>query len=73
MIILSPHADESYKDGGVIRGPDFNKNISFDELFENMVTMGFQATNVGLAINEIRHMLSYRLSDDEYDPQREFP
>jgi deoxyhypusine synthase len=38
--------------------------ISVDELAASMMATGFQATNLGLAIEEVNKMLSWRLSDD---------
>ncbi len=38
--------------------------MSVDELAASMMTTGFQATNVGLAVEEIRKMLSWRLSNE---------
>ena len=47
----------------VIRGEDFSNGATLDGLVASMITTGFQATNVGLAIEEINRMLSWRLSD----------
>ena len=38
--------------------------ISVDEFAASMMTTGFQATNLGLAMEEIRKMLTWRLSDE---------
>ncbi|CAL6064083.1 Deoxyhypusine_synthase [Hexamita inflata] len=56
-----------------IFGPDFNAKPSYDKIFDEYLNIGFQASSFGQAINEIKRMLSYRLSDDEYDPNRSFP
>eukprot|EP00605_Chrysophyceae_sp_TOSAG23-4_P000543 GSChrysophyteH1.ASY1.ANO1.612.1 assembled CDS len=46
-----------------VRGFDFESEApSLDSLAESMKTMGFQATNVGLAIEEIQRMLAWRLN-----------
>eukprot|EP01100_Stratorugosa_tubuloviscum_P015113 TRINITY_DN8490_c0_g1_i1.p1 TRINITY_DN8490_c0_g1~~TRINITY_DN8490_c0_g1_i1.p1 ORF type:complete len:392 (+),score=157.48 TRINITY_DN8490_c0_g1_i1:48-1178(+) len=45
-------------------GYDFNKGINYDDIFSSYKTCGFQATNFGLAIDEINKMLHWRLSDD---------
>ena len=49
----------------VVKGMDFEEAdcSSMDALAASMVTMGFQATHVGAAIEEINRMLSWRLSD----------
>ena len=38
--------------------------ITVEELASSFITTGFQATNLGLAIEEVNKMLSWRLSDD---------
>jgi deoxyhypusine synthase len=48
----------------VVKGPDFNSKVDLDGLMESFRTMGFQATNVALAVDEINKMLNWRLSDD---------
>jgi deoxyhypusine synthase len=49
-------------------GHDFNLPNSNDihSIMSSMLTTGFQATNLGRAINEIHRMRSYRLSDVPY-------
>lgn len=63
----------------IIKGEDFTTNddgsITLDALAASMLSTGFQATNVGLAINEINRMLKFRLSDrpvtdNDYDEMR---
>jgi hypothetical protein len=36
---------------------DFNKEVNLDALMAAMITTGFQATNVGLAVEEINKMV----------------
>jgi len=48
----------------IVKGPDFNTSIDLDNLLKSYATMGFQATNVSLAIDEINKMLNWRLSDE---------
>lgn len=52
-----------------VRGEDFSKpeELSLDSLVSKMMFTGFQATNVGLAIEEINRMLDWRLSDKTGD------
>eukprot|EP00596_Hydrurales_sp_CCMP1899_P010491 CAMPEP_0119035230 /NCGR_PEP_ID=MMETSP1177-20130426/2167_1 /TAXON_ID=2985 /ORGANISM="Ochromonas sp, Strain CCMP1899" /LENGTH=319 /DNA_ID=CAMNT_0006993213 /DNA_START=112 /DNA_END=1068 /DNA_ORIENTATION=+ len=47
----------------VIRGEDFSKGASLESLVSSLISTGFQATNVALAIAEINRMLAWRLSD----------
>jgi len=51
------------------RGYDFNQGINYDDLFEQFKFGGFQATNLGLAIDEINKMLHWRLSDEKLPPE----
>ena len=56
----------------VIQGFDFNQGIDYDKLFSGYLKMGFQGTNLGLAIDEINKMLHWRLSDEgEAKPDEE--
>lgn len=43
-----------------VRGYDFNKGVNYDALFRSFSTTGFQATNMGRAIDEINRMLECR-------------
>jgi deoxyhypusine synthase len=59
------------------RGPDFSQIMSseknnnnnsdiLDHIMESFKTTGFQATNLGLAVDQIQQMRSWRLSDTEW-------
>lgn len=53
-----------------VKGYDFNKGLDYEELLKSYYKSGFQATNFGLAVNEINKMLECRdkpLSDDRFD------
>eukprot|EP00750_Incisomonas_marina_P028082 INCI638.1.p1 GENE.INCI638.1~~INCI638.1.p1 ORF type:complete len:441 (-),score=100.69 INCI638.1:728-2050(-) len=50
----------------ICSGYDFNAGVNYDALFGSLATHGFQATNLGLAINEVNRMLKWRLSDREW-------
>ena len=54
-------------DHPICRGHDFSSSSgssnSIDAIMSSMLTTGFQATNVGLAIEEINRMRSWRMSD----------
>ena len=53
--------------GETVQGYDFNKGVDYPKLFETYKTMGFQAMNMGRAIDIINDMIKYRLSDDPID------
>lgn len=40
-----------------IRGYDFNRGVDHRALLQSYLTTGFQASNIGLAINEINKMV----------------
>eukprot|EP00960_Hanusia_phi_P035960 752055-Hanusia_phi.AAC.2 len=44
-----------------VRGYDFNEGVDYDRLLGSFVSSGFQATNFGLAVDEINKMRSWRL------------
>lgn len=44
-------------------GDDFSSSVTLESLVAKMLTTGFQATNVALAVEEINNMLKWRLSD----------
>ena len=48
----------------VVSGYDFNKGLDYEAMFKTFRHTGFQATNLGLAIEEVNKMINYRLSDD---------
>ena len=47
-----------------VRGYDFNKPLDYHALLQSFTTTGLQATNFGLAVEQINKMRSWRLSDD---------
>lgn len=51
-----------------VRGYDFNDGVDYEKLMESYVTMGYQGTNLGEAINEVKRMRQWRLSDDPVSP-----
>lgn len=53
-----------------VKGYDWNNGIDYHALFETYKHSGFQATNFGLAVNEIKRMLDSRsipLKEDQID------
>lgn len=54
----------------VYAGYDFNNGLDYHEVFKAMKYSGFQATNFGLAVEEIKRMLDQRnipLAEDQID------
>ena len=47
-----------------VRGPNFDHGVNYDDLFASLLTTGFQATNLALAIAEVRRMIQWRMSDE---------
>ncbi|KAG8367285.1 hypothetical protein BUALT_Bualt16G0056500 [Buddleja alternifolia] len=48
-----------------IEGYDFNKGVNYQELIKSMAFTGFQASNLGDAIQLVNEMLDWRLSDED--------
>jgi deoxyhypusine synthase len=58
------------------RGHDFNVSNHLDDIFQSYATMGFQATKMYQAVQEIKAMRSWRLSDTDIgldDPALQSP
>ncbi|KAK8671475.1 hypothetical protein V6N13_038071 [Hibiscus sabdariffa] len=47
-----------------IEGYDFNEGVNYSRLLKSMLSTGFQASNLGEAIQIVNHMLDWRLSDE---------
>eukprot|EP00008_Paramoeba_atlantica_P004327 CAMPEP_0201482878 /NCGR_PEP_ID=MMETSP0151_2-20130828/7143_1 /ASSEMBLY_ACC=CAM_ASM_000257 /TAXON_ID=200890 /ORGANISM="Paramoeba atlantica, Strain 621/1 / CCAP 1560/9" /LENGTH=368 /DNA_ID=CAMNT_0047865787 /DNA_START=58 /DNA_END=1161 /DNA_ORIENTATION=- len=60
--VLKP--SESLEGVATVQGYDFNEGVDYEKLFKTYVNTGFQARNLGLAIEEVNKMLRWRLSDD---------
>lgn len=56
IVAVFGHSEHYKKDHSFIRF-NFSEGVSLDGLVESMLTTGFQATNVGLAIEEINRMV----------------
>lgn len=54
-----------------VKGVDFDGEVTLDTIMKAMLHTGFQATNVGLAVDEINRMLQWRSSDEETAPNVE--
>nr|CAD21436.1 deoxyhypusine synthase [Senecio vernalis] len=48
-----------------IRGYDFNNGIDYSQILKSMVSTGFQASNLGDAIETVNQMLDWRLSHEQ--------
>jgi len=55
---------EVVPDTATVSGYDFNQGVDLEKLLESYGELGFQGTNMGLAIKEINKMLHWRLSDE---------
>ncbi|KAG7601315.1 unnamed protein product [Arabidopsis thaliana] len=47
-----------------IQGYDFNQGVDYPKLMRSMLTTGFQASNLGEAIDVVNQMLDWRLADE---------
>ncbi|KAF8406907.1 hypothetical protein HHK36_006028 [Tetracentron sinense] len=47
-----------------IEGYDFNRGVDYSQLLKSMVSTGFQASNLGDAIEVVNQMLDWRLADE---------
>ncbi len=55
------------EDTPIVQGYDFNQGIDFSALLKSYKFMGFQATNLALAIEEINRMvIFFHTIDDSY-------
>ncbi|CAN7037369.1 unnamed protein product [Brassica rapa subsp. trilocularis] len=48
-----------------IEGYDFNQGVNYPKLLRSMLTTGFQASNLGEAIDIVNKMLDWRLADED--------
>ncbi|KAM3285413.1 Deoxyhypusine synthase [Capsicum chinense] len=48
----------------IIEGYDFNNGVNYPQLFKSMLSTGFQASNLGDAIQIVNQMLDWRLSHE---------
>ncbi|KDN36197.1 putative deoxyhypusine synthase [Tilletiaria anomala UBC 951] len=54
-----------------VRGPDFNAPQTLDSLLASFSSVGFQATELGKAIELVREMQSWRLAHEPVQPETE--
>eukprot|EP00933_Yihiella_yeosuensis_P073397 TRINITY_DN82058_c0_g1_i1.p1 TRINITY_DN82058_c0_g1~~TRINITY_DN82058_c0_g1_i1.p1 ORF type:complete len:406 (+),score=90.85 TRINITY_DN82058_c0_g1_i1:159-1376(+) len=55
----------------IVRGYDFNKGVNYYALMESYMTTGFQATNLGLAIEQVQRMIDWSLADEPVAPDED--
>lgn len=56
-----------------IEGYDFNRGVNYSELLSSMVSTGFQASNLGDAIQVVNQMVCFCFSFSASKKLREFP
>jgi len=54
-----------------IRGPDFNEQCTLDSLLDSYQNFGIQGSNLWEAIEEVKKMIHWRLSDEPLDPEKD--
>ncbi|XP_013867949.1 deoxyhypusine synthase [Austrofundulus limnaeus] len=67
-VVLMPSCDLP-EDLPRIRGYDFNQGVDLKAVLKSYLTTGFQASSLGLAIQEINHMIEKRLEPVEVDEE----
>ena len=58
--IISLESLKTYKSVFQVKGYDFNEGVDYHALLQSYKYSGFQATNFGLAVEEINKMISKR-------------
>jgi len=58
-------------DAPYVCGYDFNKGIDHEALLNQYMFQGFQGSNLGLAVEQINRMLSWRLSDEPIEKEKD--
>ncbi|KIM68572.1 hypothetical protein SCLCIDRAFT_104660 [Scleroderma citrinum Foug A] len=51
-----------------VEGPDFERDLSLQQLLQSYERIGFQANSLGQAINIVNRMRTWRLSDEPISP-----
>ena len=59
-------SEEMPQDTPKVKGYDFNSGIHYEELLESYLFSGFQATNFGLAVEEINKMVRFIIVSNAY-------
>ncbi|XP_043255783.1 probable deoxyhypusine synthase [Colletes gigas] len=68
------HSSRLPNETPTVQGYDWNKGIDYHALLQTYKNSGFQATNFGLAVDEIQQMINARnipLADDQIDPSED--
>jgi len=69
--VLKKSNDSMIDKSHIIEGFDFNKGIQYDQMFDSYKYMGFQATNVGRAIDQINQMIDWRNETQEENQENQ--
>ena len=69
----SVFVDSEVLESPICKGYEFdaNKEINYDALFQSYLYTGFQATNLGLAIQQINDMLTFKFKPGDLDEGEE--
>ena len=60
-----------FLDRPIVKGYDFNQGLDYNKVFATYLNTGFQATNLGLAIERVNEMIKWRLSDEPVKPDED--
>ncbi|XP_049852559.1 uncharacterized protein LOC126332414 [Schistocerca gregaria] len=67
-VVLKPTAPFNLSSSKAVKGYDFDNGVDFEAILKTFKTVGFQATNFGLAVDQVNTMINWRLSDEEPHP-----
>lgn len=68
--VFVPTGELPMENPQTVMGYDFDEGVDYDKLFDTMSRMGFQATNFGNGIKEIRKMIERKLRPSEEDRKK---
>lgn len=54
---LYTKSTENFDDKPVVAGYEFDQGLDYEKLMKSLTTTGFQATNFGLAVDQINQMV----------------
>lgn len=54
-----------------VKGYDFNEGINWEKLIDAYETFGLQSSHLHQAIEEVKKMIKWRLSDEKYDEEKD--
>jgi len=63
---------EEMPEGSIpVKGYDFNQGVDLDAVLKSFATTGFQASNFGMAVDEVNKMLAWSLKDEPVAPDED--